>query len=158
MPFARTAGCLILVRKSMRQLQGVTDLSEEFMSGISLPEDDLAPAFDPELLISQMLEDSSIIQQVTRSRSGDSETVVGYFRCDFAQGQQRAVLHVPFTPLLNEVPSVEAMIMDDVAGKVRVTDRQKFGLRLEVVTQTPVDTRCAVLIEVVATTCRETNE
>ncbi len=107
--------------------------------------------FDPEMVVAQLLEDKSVVQHVTRTLTEEAESVVGYFRVGFAKGQQRAVIHFPLTPQLGEIPSVEAMLLDPVPGRVRITDRQRFGIRIEVALQQPVEANGSVMIEVIVT-------
>ena len=94
--------------------------------------------FDAEQMIAHVLSDPGVVQHVTRTRADGVETIAGYFRCPFKADQERSILHVPIVPALTEIPEVEALVMEDDAAsagnaRIRITDRQKFGLRLEVI-------------------------
>ena len=73
-----------------------------------------------------------IVQQLTRTQLAGVDQIAGIFRCDFALGQDRYALNIPVHPALSEIPTVEAIALESDA-RIRVTDRQKFGVRLEVV-------------------------
>ena len=76
--------------------------------------------------------ESGVVQQVQRYRNDEGESVCGIFRCDFEPLQRRVALHIPIHPPFKSVPSVEAIGVDcDL--RARVTDCQKFGVRLEIV-------------------------
>jgi hypothetical protein len=106
---------------------------------------------DSELIVSHMLADPSLTQFCQRHVNGEGETLVGYFRCGFATHQQRFVLHVPFYPHFAEIPEVSATLFDDIRGRVRITDSQKFGARLEMVLDHPAVGAQQVWVEVTAT-------
>lgn len=112
-------------------------------------EPESGPGIDPEILVAQMLEDPTILQQVTRTCREGVETLVGYFRCPLDAGQQRAVLHVPIEPVMAGSPAVEALVLE-VEGRVRATTCHPFGVRLEVVLDRPLEQAGSVVVEVVA--------
>lgn len=105
---------------------------------------------DPEIYLQQLLEDPSLVQHINRTESDGCQTIVGYFRVDFLPGQQRSVLHVPFSPPLVCIPHVEAHALDDQTVRVRITDCQKFGLRTEVVLPNAAESERRLMIEIVA--------
>jgi hypothetical protein len=109
---------------------------------------------DPELMLEQTLADPNLVQHIVRSNQDGIESIVGYFRCEFLAGQQRYVLHAPFSPALGAVPAIEAMVADEEclqdSVRVRVTDKQKFGARLEVVLVEPAKKPISLLVEVIA--------
>ncbi len=109
---------------------------------------------DPELMLEQTLADPDLVQHVVRTKRDGAETIVGYFRCEFAPGQQRHVLHVPFMPAMATVPAIEAMVTEESSlpesVRVRVTDQQRFGGRMEIVLPEPAVSALSVLVEVIA--------
>lgn len=120
-----------------------------FENLVDEPGEDLE--IDPEALLQQLLDDPSLIQHLIRTEQDGCQTIVGYFRVVLEPGQQRCVVHVPFSPPLSAVPQVEAHVLDDQDARVRVTDCQKYGLRVEVILPRPVDSERRVLLEIVAT-------
>jgi len=118
---------------------------------LSTEEGDEASAIDPELMLEQILNDPSLVQHIVRTQTADTETIVAYFRCSFSVDQQRTILHIPFSPPLSNVPSVEAMVVENEIARVRVTDQQKFGARLEVVLPEPAASPSRLLVEAIVT-------
>jgi len=113
-------------------------------------DDDQENFVDPEILLRQILDDPNLVQHLTRTQHDGHETIVAYFRISFEPGQQRQILHVPFAPPLEFVPQVKAHATDHQEIRVRVTDRQKFGIRAEVILPAPATSVQRVLIEVIA--------
>lgn len=113
--------------------------------------DDEEDFVDPELALQNLLDDPKLIQHFMRTVSDGCDTIVGYFRISFESGQQRQVLHVPFVPPLKIVPQVEADACNLQDVRVRVTDCQKFGIRVEVVLPQPADSEKKLLVEIIAT-------
>ncbi|MEM7452825.1 MAG: hypothetical protein AAF456_00590 [Planctomycetota bacterium] len=105
---------------------------------------------DPELLLDRILADPGLTQHVVRSGSADQESQVGYYRCTFEPGRQRHALHVPLTPPFQEVPGVQAMVMDNERATIKVTDCRKFGIRAEIVMERAVEVETRVLVEIIA--------
>ena len=124
-----------------------TDLLAEHFGDDS---NDSFGAIDPELMLEQILADSNLIQHLTRTRSEGIETIAGYFRCTFLPGQQRHILHIPFVPPLAKIPTVDALVTDNAEVRVRVTERQKFGTRLEVVLPQPANEKFSLLVEAIS--------
>ena len=104
----------------------------------------------PQSSLESVLNDSELMQSITRRQSGGHDTFVGYFRCRFAAGQQRYSLHIPLYPAMEKVPDVEVMPIEADEVKARVTDRQKFGLRIELVLPKPTKSDQQILVEVTA--------
>ncbi len=97
-----------------------------------------------------ILNDPQISQQLTRRKTDGFDTLIGYFRCPFKALQQRFVLHIPLYPAMGEVPEVEAAVVDCDQATTRITDQQKFGLRLEIVLARPSSDAKQLLVEVTA--------
>ena len=106
---------------------------------------------DPEVVLQQILDDPDFIQQVTRTTHEGRETITGYFRIVLKPGEQRQILHVSLTPPLKVIPRVEARAIDQQDIRVRITDRQKFGIRAEVILARATESTRRVLVEVIAT-------
>ena len=113
-------------------------------------QDDRDQAVDLELALECLLSNRELIQHTTRHVVADGEVATGYFRCHFQPGQQRAVIHFNFTPPLACLPDISATLMDDVSARIRVTDCQRYGTRVEVVLDQPVVAPCKALVEIVA--------
>lgn len=87
-------------------------------------------------LLEQFLSEPDMQTLTSRSKSktacGDAvEVHVQCSRLTFAAAQTRQVLHISFSPDLAETPDVEATLID-TEGRIRVTHRTRFGVRLEV--------------------------
>jgi hypothetical protein len=107
---------------------------------------------DAERIVLQLLADPDVTQQVTRRHCDGVDSIAGYFRCRFEPSQERAVLHVPIHPPMTEVPAVDACLVEDREGvRIRITDRQKFGARLEVIRSGGHDQPASVMVEVTLT-------
>lgn len=91
---------------------------------------------------------AGIVQQQTRTQSVDTDQIAGIFRCDFIQDQDRYVLNIPIHPALPKIPAVEAIALESDA-RIRVTDRQRFGVRLEVVLNRAAAEPQCVFVDVV---------
>ena len=113
--------------------------------------DDSGGEIDPEMILEQILADENLSQQITRTQNEGVDSVVAYFRCRFAKGQQRVTVHLPLTPAMHEVPETQAIAVDHDQAVVRVTDRHKFGLRAEVVLPREASIETRVMIELIAT-------
>jgi hypothetical protein len=116
----------------------------------ALADKDQVEEFDMELVIEQILADPNLTQHLTRRSEGGHDTLTGYFRCQLQPDQQRYALHVPLYPAMNGIPDVEAIVMDSVGASVRVTDRQRFGIRLEIQCDSPKTETSNVMVEVIA--------
>jgi hypothetical protein len=112
--------------------------------------DDQESFVDPEILLRQLLDDPNLVQHLSRTEHHGIETIVAYFRIAFEPGQQRQILHVPFAPPLKLVPQVKAHATDHQEVRVRVTDRQKFGIRAEVILPVPSVSAQRIIVEVIA--------
>ena len=111
---------------------------------------------DTEQILDHVLSDPSVTQFVTRRNCDGLESVTGYFRCQFDTTQERTILHVPIHPPLGNVPEVAAMLVEEIDSfRIRVTDRQKFGARLEVIRSAGLDQADLVVVEVVLTAAAE---
>ncbi|MCH2182888.1 MAG: hypothetical protein MK108_12865 [Mariniblastus sp.] len=97
-----------------------------------------------------ILEDSGVMQQVSRTVQDGWDTLMGYYRCPFEGGQRRSILHVVFQPAMPSLPEVETMVLDVDNVRVRLTDIKVYGLRIEVVLSQPATSDMSVLIEVIA--------
>lgn len=96
-----------------------------------------------------VMDNPQVTQHMVRSQQDGVDHVVAYFRLGFEAEQQRQILHIPFFPALNTVPKVEAHVTDQEGVRIRVTDVQKFGVRLEAIRSGNLLKNTAV-IEVIA--------
>ena len=98
-----------------------------------------------------VFDDPSLTQQVSRTERDGFDTLVGYYRCQFESGQQRAVLHAVIQPAMNQVPEVETIVVVGDNVRVRLTDIKVYGVRAEMVLSRPASSPMSVLVEVIAT-------
>jgi len=97
-----------------------------------------------------IFQDPGLMQQVSRTEQDGFDNLVGYFRCQFECGQQRAVLHVVIQPAMPNLPEVETMVVDAENVRVRLTDIKVYGVRAEIVLSQPAASRMSILVEVIA--------
>ena len=116
----------------------------------SQPSYDRAIETDEAVDIVSIFQDPGLMQQVSRTEQDGFDTLVGYFRCKFECGQQRAVLHVVIQPAMPSLPEVETMVVDAENVRVRLTDIKVYGLRAEIVLSQPAASGMSILIEVIA--------
>ena len=129
-----------------------SDLVTNALSDGSLDESsEIDLEIDLETMLAQILADPNLVQHLMRTRRDGVETLTAYFRCVFLPGQQRYVLHVPFSPAFAQMPVVNAMVTERSDVRVRITDCQKFGARMEVVLPQPGGSENSLLVEVIAT-------
>ena len=72
-----------------------------------------------------------LVQQVTRVREGDCESIHALFETCIAAGDSLGVAHLAFCPPLSARPELTAHALDDADAEVRVTQVETFGARLE---------------------------
>ncbi len=107
-------------------------------------------SIDSEIALQQILETPGLFQHVTRSDHEGLETVVGYFRVDFEPNSQRHILHVPFSPPFKTLPQVDTNTLGEQDARIRITDVQKFGLRMEVILPQMTNSSQHMIIETIA--------
>ena len=81
---------------------------------------------------------AGITQKITRCVDDNSERLAAVFRCDFQPDQSRYIVNIPIHPPLISVPEVEAVVLN-ASARTRVTNCEKFGVRIEVVCNEPSD-------------------
>lgn len=97
---------------------------------------------------------AGITQQYNRYCRDGTDCVCGIFRCEFEPLQRRFALHVPIHPPMKNLPEVEAIGIDcDL--RTRVTDCQKFGVRIEVVLSEVATTQHFNFLDVVISSTTE---
>ena len=99
--------------------------------------------------LDRFAEDGELTQWTTRATRDGFETQIHYERVVVSACQTRVILHLPFHPPFPQSPDVEAIAVNADA-RVRITDRQKFGVRLEIVLPSPGDSDRIIILE---TTC-----
>lgn len=116
-------------------------------------DDPAAEMIDSEQIVNHLLADPDVTQHVTRRSCDGIDSMTGYYRCQFDASQERTVLHVPIHPPMACVPEVEVMFVEQADSfRIRVTDRQKFGARLEIIRSAGHDQTDSVMVEVILTT------
>ena len=78
-----------------------------------------------------VMADPSVSQHIIRSHDGTQDLFSGEFRITIPPQQTIFVLHVPLYPPMNSEPTVEAFAENE-GLRIRVTDVQRFGVRLEI--------------------------
>ena len=78
-----------------------------------------------------VMADPTVSQHIIRSHDGTQDLFTGEFRISIPPQQTVHVLHVPLHPPMDSKPTVEAFT-DNEALRIRVTEVQKFGVRLEI--------------------------
>ena len=119
-------------------------------------EEEATEAIDAQQIIDHLVSEPDVVQHVTRRRCDGVDSMTGYYRCDFEPSQERNVLHVPIHPPMASVPDVDTMFVEQVDSfRIRVTDRQKFGARLEIIRSSELDQSDSVMVEVMLTQSSE---
>jgi hypothetical protein len=92
-----------------------------------------------------------ILQEYSRTQTGEQEIISGVITFRFAAYQQIAVEHIPFVPALPTIPSIETEPIEADAITIRATDIQTYGVRLEAKrTGALPAARIAIAFEIVA--------
>ncbi len=113
-------------------------LAKEFVNEGSFNEDSLDDnLIDDEMYLQQLMEDDQVHQFITRRQIDSEDVITGFYRCQFESGQQRSVIHLPFIPALNYIPSIEIDLIEREDCRYRIGDLQKFGVRIEVTLPRP---------------------
>jgi len=73
-----------------------------------------------------------LVQQVTRVREGDHESIHALFETCIAAGDRLGVTHLAFCPPLAARPELTAHVVESDDAEVRITQIETFGARLEV--------------------------
>ncbi len=95
---------------------------------------------------------SQVLQQLTRSRTSDGgEAIHGTLLAEFAPGERSTILHVAFCPPFEQLPSVEAEVVDGPACDVKVAQILHQGTRLEARLSRASTAAERVTIEILAT-------
>lgn len=79
------------------------------------------------------MSDPTVRQYIIRSTAEGKDQLSGEFRITIAANQSTSVVHVPLYPPMQHVPEVEAFCENENV-RIRVTDAQRFGIRLEMKT------------------------
>ena len=113
----------------------------------NLGETDETPDFDLEAVADFVMANPGVKQHTVWLEGDGVEELVVYRRVDVLPEQQRVVIHIPVEPALQEIPRVESNLLSDQDGRIRITDIQKFGVRLEVVLSAPAPGNTSILLE-----------
>jgi hypothetical protein len=89
-----------------------------------------------------------ISQQVVRRRQPDgSETIEGWVRSEFLQGQRNGAAHIAICPPLDRVPQCFAEQMDGPAAQIKIGQVLPYGARFEIKLDTPAERATSVIVE-----------
>lgn len=117
----------------------------------ALENDDPNPPLDTPLeedcVESPMLVDPSIVQQSTRSTLDGQDCISVTSRITIDAGADREVFHFPIQPPMNSTPLVDAYVVSGADVRIRVTQRQRFGVRVELILGQPADTATESVVE-----------
>jgi hypothetical protein len=94
---------------------------------------------------------AGLVQQLTRVREGDRESLHALVRAEIPGGDRLAVLHLSFCPPLGEAPELRAHAVEAEDAEVRVTLAETFGARIEVRLPREDAAARSVLVEVLGT-------
>jgi hypothetical protein len=94
---------------------------------------------------------AGLVQQMTRVREGDRESLHALMRAEIPSGDRLAVLHLSFCPPLAEAPELTAHAVDAENAEVRVMQAETFGARIEVRLPREEATPRSVMVEVLGT-------
>ena len=94
---------------------------------------------EDEMYLQQLMEDDQVHQFMTRRQKDSQDVITGFYRCQFEPDQQRSVIHLPFIPALNYIPSIEIDLIEREDCRYRIGELQKFGVRIEVTLPRPSD-------------------
>jgi hypothetical protein len=87
-------------------------------------------------------------QLQTRERTADGREVIhGSLRASFAIGQRVAVEHVVFCPMLDRVPKISVVVLDELESSARATHVYRYGARLEVKLSEPCEEPLEVVVQ-----------
>jgi hypothetical protein len=89
-----------------------------------------------------------LVQQLTRTREADRESIHAIVKADIAANDHLAVVHLSFCPPLAAPPQLSAYALNADDAEVRITQAETFGTRLEVRLPAAKETPRALLVEV----------
>jgi len=93
------------------------------------------------------LDDSRLLQQMTRVRDEDDvEVLSGRVRVELQQAERTGVSHIAFCPPFLRSPQVEASQSDGPEARVKVAEVLPQGVRLEVRLKRPADIAQSVMV------------
>ncbi|MDR1925425.1 MAG: hypothetical protein LBQ66_13725 [Planctomycetaceae bacterium] len=72
-------------------------------------------------------------QRIARNRTNSGgERLEGLFLVKFSDDQLTATIHVPFYPVFDKLPVVEAFVVEPVDAKLAVSKTRHFGTRIDI--------------------------
>lgn len=80
---------------------------------------------------SASVDGTGLLQQLVRTRDGQSDRIIGHVRIDFAPSEQTAAAHIVFQPPLAGEPHVNVDAVNGSDVIVRATECRSYGVRLE---------------------------
>jgi hypothetical protein len=98
---------------------------------------------------------AGLVQQLTRVRENDRESIHALLLAEIPPGDRLAVIHIAFCPPLEAAPELTAHALDTDDADVRITQAETFGARIEVRVREVASEQRSVLVEVLGSaTCR----
>jgi hypothetical protein len=91
---------------------------------------------------------AGLVQQMTRVRQDEGESIQALVHCQFATGDRFSVAHLAFCPPLATPPKLTAHALDHSTAEVRITHSETFGARIEVRVPRGEDAAQGVVVEV----------
>ena len=124
-------------------------LAEARTESADVQDTDLGEADPWDSIRHHVASDSTVHSNLTRWQTDSgSEALVATLRCRFLAEQQNQVIHVPFWPFFSGQPEVEAVVVSGPDAKIKVTDVQLQGLRLDVRLEKKAVTATELVMEV----------
>ncbi len=105
--------------------------------------------------------DSTIFEQTTRSRHDGVDCMSITRRVKFLPDSDREIIHVAICPAMQDVPTVEAFVVSGHDARIRTTQCQKYGVRLEAIPSFKTENGTGefeTIIELLITSHGNTNE
>jgi len=87
---------------------------------------------DSQFVADEPVSPAGLVQQLTRVREDDRESIHALFETHIAAGDRLGVAHLAFCPPLAARPELTAHAVDGAEAEVRITQIETFGARLEV--------------------------
>jgi len=98
--------------------------------------------------------EEGLVQQLTRVREGDRESIHALLQAEVAAGDRLAIVHIAFCPPLAARPELTAHAMVTDEADVKITQAETFGTRIEVRLPRTHELERTVVVEVLGSaTC-----
>jgi len=115
---------------------------------VQLAANHLPPLADESESVAEAEIPAGLIQQITRVREGDHESLHAFIQAQIPPGDRLAILHIAFCPPLQSPPELTAHALEAADVEVKITQAETFGARIEVRLAQPTRETKEILIEV----------